>query len=100
MWDIGGQREIRPYWQNYYEDISAIIYVIDSSDENRMDEVKQNLVELLAEEKLRNVTLLVFANKQDHELACDAGEVSYPPAIKIRLILDFVSRIFHSKFLF
>ena len=65
-----------------------------------MDEVKQNLVELLAEEKLKNVTLLVFANKQDHELACDAGEVSYPPAIKIRLILDFVSRTFHSKFLF
>ena len=74
--------------------------MIDSSDENRMDEVKQNLVELLAEEKLRNVTLLVFANKQDHELACDAGEVSYRPAIKIRLMLDFVSHIFHSKFLF
>ena len=52
-----------------------------------MDEVKQNLVELLAEEKLKNVTLLVFANKQDHELACDAGEVSYRPAIKIRLIV-------------
>ena len=72
MWDIGGQREIRPYWRNYYEEISAIIYVIDSTDTNRMEEVKTNLDELMNEDLLRNVTLLVFANKQDMEMAADA----------------------------
>lgn len=29
VWDIGGQKAIRAYWRNYYEQTDAIIYVID-----------------------------------------------------------------------
>ena len=75
VWDIGGQREIRPYWRNYYEHTDALIYVVDSADEMRVQEVKENLQELLAEELLGGVPLLVFANKQDLEMALDAPEV-------------------------
>ena len=75
MWDIGGQREIRPYWRNYYEQTDALIYVVDSADENRVMEVKENLTELLGEELLLGVPLLVFANKQDLDLALDAPEI-------------------------
>ena len=75
MWDIGGQREIRPYWRNYYEQTDALIYVVDSADENRVMEVKENLTELLGEELLNGVPLLVFANKQDLDLALDAPEI-------------------------
>ena len=38
MWDIGGQQAIRPYWKNYYKDTDALIYVVDSADEQRIDE--------------------------------------------------------------
>jgi len=41
----------------------------------RVQEVKENLMELLAEEQLSGVPLLVFANKQDMELALAADEV-------------------------
>jgi len=41
----------------------------------RVQEVKENLMELLAEEQLGGVPLLVFANKQDMELALAADEV-------------------------
>lgn len=75
MWDIGGQREIRPYWRNYYDQTDALVYVVDSSDEARVEEVKENLQELLAEELLAGVPLLVFANKQDLDLAMEAPEV-------------------------
>ena len=75
VWDIGGQREIRPYWRNYYEQTDALVYVVDSADEMRVEEVKQNLQELLQEEQLKNVPLLVFANKQDLEMALEAPEV-------------------------
>ena len=75
MWDIGGQREIRPYWRNYYDQTDALVYVVDSADEMRVQEVKENLSELLAEELLAKVPLLVFANKQDLEMALDAPEV-------------------------
>lgn len=75
VWDIGGQREIRPYWRNYYTDTDALVYVVDSADEMRVQEVKENLQELLAEELLNLVPLLVFANKQDLETALDAPEI-------------------------
>ena len=75
MWDIGGQREIRPYWRNYYDQTDALIYVVDSADEARVMEVKENLTELLGEELLNGVPLLVFANKQDLDLALEAPEI-------------------------
>jgi len=31
-WDIGGQQSLRCYWRNYFDGISAIIFVIDSAD--------------------------------------------------------------------
>merc|ERR1711931_163992 len=65
VWDIGGQRRIRPYWRNYFENTDVLIYVIDSTDRNRFDETGQELQELLDDEKLSGVPLLVLANKQD-----------------------------------
>ena len=41
----------------------------------RVQEVKDNLTELLGEELLAGVPLLVFANKQDLDLALEAPEV-------------------------
>jgi ADP-ribosylation factor-like protein 3 len=38
VWDIGGQKSIRPYWRNYYDQTDALIYVIDSSDTRRIEE--------------------------------------------------------------
>ena len=75
MWDIGGQREIRPYWKNYYDNTDGLVYVVDSADEARISEVKDELRSLLTEESLKNVPVLVYANKQDMELCLDAEEV-------------------------
>ena len=41
VWDIGGQKSIRPYWRNYFDQTDALIYVIDSADRRRMDEVRR-----------------------------------------------------------
>ena len=32
LWEIGGSREVRPYWKNYFKNIDGIIYVVDSTD--------------------------------------------------------------------
>ncbi|CAF0932350.1 unnamed protein product [Rotaria sordida] len=76
VWDIGGQRKIRPYWRNYFENTDVLIYVIDSSDRKRFDETNQELSELLEEEKLHDVPLLVFANKQDLLNAAKASDIT------------------------
>eukprot|EP00744_Colponema_vietnamica_P008643 GILI01012323.1.p1 GENE.GILI01012323.1~~GILI01012323.1.p1 ORF type:complete len:191 (-),score=46.74 GILI01012323.1:149-688(-) len=65
VWDIGGQRAIRPYWRNYFDDTDVLIYVIDSADTKRIEEASVELEQLLEEDKLAGVPLLVFANKQD-----------------------------------
>lgn len=65
VWDIGGQRKIRPYWRNYFDNTDVLIYVIDSADQKRFEETGQELQELLYEEKLVGVPILVYANKQD-----------------------------------
>ncbi|KAK1791537.1 hypothetical protein P4O66_013530 [Electrophorus voltai] len=76
VWDIGGQRKIRPYWRNYFENTDILIYVIDSADRKRFEETGQELAELLDEEKLSGVPVLVFANKQDLLTAAPASEIA------------------------
>ena len=67
VYDLGGQKAIREYWQYYYENIDGLIYVIDASDEGRMDECNESFQQLLNEEKLKNVSVLVYGNKADLE---------------------------------
>eukprot|EP00967_Tisochrysis_lutea_P130405 scaffold225540_cov39-Tisochrysis_lutea.AAC.2 len=38
--DMGGQDKIRALWSHYYEGGEAIIFVVDSSDEERLSEVR------------------------------------------------------------
>ena len=65
VWDIGGQKTIRPYWKNYFENTDALIYVVDSSDRRRLEEASDELQQLLEEDKLGGIPVLIFGNKQD-----------------------------------
>merc|ERR1719311_56082 len=50
VWDIGGQKHIRPYWKNYYANTDAIVYMVDSADVQRIDEAADELTALMGEE--------------------------------------------------
>ena len=76
VWDIGGQKSIRPYWRNYYDQTDALVYVIDSADTRRLEETGVELQQLLDEEKLSSVPVLIMANKQDLLNAASAAEIS------------------------
>ncbi|CAM9120683.1 unnamed protein product [Heterosigma akashiwo] len=76
VWDIGGQKMIRPYWRNYFDSCDALIYVIDSADTRRLEETGVELSQLLEEDKLAEVPVLVFANKQDLMNAQSSDEIS------------------------
>lgn len=65
IWDVGGQKSIRSYWRNYFEQTDALIWVVDSADRLRLNDCNRELSQLLQEERLAGATLLVFANKQD-----------------------------------
>ena len=64
VWDLGGQTSIRPYWRCYYPNTQAIIYVVDSSDTERVGTSREEFHAILQEEELKDALLLVYANKQ------------------------------------
>jgi ADP-ribosylation factor protein 1 len=76
VWDVGGQDKIRPLWRHYYPGTLALIFVIDSSDHERIDESRNELHNLLQEDDLRDAVVLVFANKQDLPAAMNTAEVT------------------------
>merc|ERR1711998_702020 len=57
VWDIGGQKTIRPYWRNYFDNTDALVYVIDSADRRRLEESGDELTQLLDEDKMAGVPL-------------------------------------------
>ncbi|XP_066155978.1 ADP-ribosylation factor-related protein 1 isoform X2 [Euwallacea fornicatus] len=65
FWDLGGQSELQSLWDKYYEESHAIIYIVDSSDRERIDDSKEIFDKMIASESLQGVPLLVLANKQD-----------------------------------
>ncbi|VVA32400.1 PREDICTED: ADP-ribosylation factor, partial [Prunus dulcis] len=65
IWDVGGQKTIRSYWRNYFEQTDGLVWVVDSSDLRRLDDCKMELDNLLKEERLSGSSLLILANKQD-----------------------------------
>lgn len=65
VWDIGGQTKIRHLWNHYYENAQALIYVVDSSDTERFTLAKETLAGILEKTEMKDVPVLVFANKQD-----------------------------------
>lgn len=50
IWDVGGQKTIRSYWRNYFEQTDGLVWVVDSSDRRRLDDCKYELDNLLKEE--------------------------------------------------
>lgn len=65
MWDVGGQDKIRPLWRHYYTGTQGLVFVVDSQDRARIDEARQELHRIVNDREMRDVLLLVFANKQD-----------------------------------
>ncbi|EGB05938.1 hypothetical protein AURANDRAFT_59271 [Aureococcus anophagefferens] len=103
VWDIGGQKSIRPYWRNYFDQTDALVYVIDSADSRRMEETATELGQLarpaasfgraraaaaasaraarrgprgpVDEAKLSEIPVLCFANKCDLMNAMEEEEI-------------------------
>ena len=76
MWDVGGQERIRALWKHYYEGAHACIFMVDASDHDRFDEARDQLHAMLGDDLLRNVSVLVLANKQDLPRAASVSKVA------------------------
>lgn len=110
IWDVGGQHSLRSLWQSYYASCHAIVFVIDSTDigdgslenlspsdpspsrsgldsNDRLEECRLVLEDVLGNEETEGVPLLILANKQDRE---DCVEV-------VRIKEGLVKRVFEGE---
>merc|ERR1712146_347977 len=68
--------KIRKLWRHYYQNTQGLIFVIDSSDRDRIQDAAAELSKMLCDEEMKDAVLLVFANKQDLPDAMSAQEVT------------------------
>lgn len=40
IWDLGGQLKMRSLWEKYYDEAHAIIFLVDATDVNRLEEAR------------------------------------------------------------
>jgi ADP-ribosylation factor related protein 1 len=108
FWDLGGQRELMSIWENYYAECHGIIFVIDSTDKERLANVRDAFGKLSAigscqhqsnhpccllfvekvinSQEVEGVPVLVLANKQDVDGAMRVEEIKElfnPIAVKL-----------------
>lgn len=65
LWDVGGQKTLRPLWRHYYDNTDAVIFVVDSTDTRRLDAAREALNTLFQEVALQKSPFLVCSNKID-----------------------------------
>jgi len=65
IWDTGGTEQIRELWKHYYDETDGICFVVDISDEGRLEEAKEALHKAVRDSNRRNSFLLIVCNKSE-----------------------------------
>ena len=73
VWDVGGQDKLRPLWRSYTRCTDGIIFVVDSTKEERLEEAKLELQKICKStvtgtaagaRNKNSIPVLVLANMQ------------------------------------
>ena len=82
MWDVGGQDKLRPLWRSYTRCTDGIIFVVDSTKAERLEEAKLELLKICKTHKHSQIPVLILANKQDLPVAIDADKIEASLGVK------------------
>ena len=76
VWDVGGQDKIRPLWKHYFHNTEGLVYVVDSADRERFLEAKEELFWIMDSDEMKDVPMVILANKQDLPNAAPPSEIA------------------------
>lgn len=67
VFDMSGHGQYRDLWRHYFNDVHAIVVVIDTTDKVRISILRDQLDEMLEDATLqrRKIPICFFANKMD-----------------------------------
>ena len=65
VWEVGGGDKIHALWCHYYADMSAIVYLVDSTDPQRFGYLKELIEKGSKDPLLEKLPVMLLANKQD-----------------------------------
>lgn len=63
--DLGGGQSIRSIWPNYYAEAHGAIFILDASNNERLEESRNVFLEMSQHRLMADKPVLVFGNKQD-----------------------------------
>jgi small GTP-binding protein len=75
VWDIGGQDKIRPLYRHYFDKTDGLLFVVDSSDQERLKEARDELFGIITNESMSTVPVVIIANKSDLPTAIKPSEL-------------------------
>ncbi|TPX33024.1 hypothetical protein SmJEL517_g04028 [Synchytrium microbalum] len=82
FWDLGGQRELHGIWEKYYTEAHAVVFVVDSTDQERIEQCKDTFERVVTNDIIEGIPVLMLANKQD-----------VPDALKVHEIKEIFNHI-------
>ncbi|KAG9391461.1 Small GTPase superfamily, ARF/SAR type [Carpediemonas membranifera] len=65
MYDMSGQGRYRNLWSKFYQEIEAVVFVVDASDRLRMVVAREELKTVIESPELSRAPVLVLLNKTD-----------------------------------
>ncbi|XP_050997794.1 ADP-ribosylation factor-like protein 13A [Acomys russatus] len=77
VYDLTGDLKGQEKWPSYYAEAHGLVFVVDSSDVARIQEVKIVLTRIMFDKRMSGKPILILANKQDKKnalLPCDIIE--------------------------
>lgn len=86
VYDCSGASRYRAMWDHFVAEANGVIYVIDSTDTQRLGIVKDNIEEFIRHPLLRHKPIVFLANKQDHPEALKKEEIKRILGLDKRLI--------------
>ena len=109
-WDVGGRDKVRCFmalakhyptvqcltfpfkaralWRHYFSDVDAVVFVVDSSDTERLRSARDEFWRMRNEKELMNKPSLILCNKQDLPGALSPNEVAKEMGVEFCCYFD------------